>query len=360
MSGDQGSDENCWESCAELCRKKKAGADIDKMARFFRRLAQFPLTRPLRACASPRGSFSRRRVLRGTPLTRATRDFRRPRSDARSHAALRFFRDLASGNRRVQFSVTPPPSRPHDRVLPDTMLKRKLKQWLGENAPGPGVSVKTETEVPGCATPPLPSASAVNRYPSLKTKLLGPKMEPQHGHGSPESRKENGAGDGNEGAYTSPYASTSNLAAAAAFATGLPCGKKMEDSEKFKPQSPTRLARMQTSGEGSDRCESPKPNNAGAGTGRQKPLTPKPSRVKPSPSKPARPQNSGGSLPGSSDDAGSDEPVPETDEEVARRLHQEFNCAPVRQSRGRNAREFVAEQATDEVHGTDPGILPSC
>ena len=210
------------------------------------------------------------------------------------------------------------------------MLKRKLKQWLGENEPG--VLIKREADVPGCSTPELPrspSSSAVNRYPSMKTKLLGPKLEPP---GSPDSAKENG--DGNKGAYASAYASTSNLAAAAAFATGLPCGKRVREMEKFKPSSPGKTARVQSAAslDGSDRCESPKP--------RSKPPTPKPSRVKPSP-KPK--QTTSNSVPASSEDSG--EPKEETDEEVARRLHQEFNCAPVRTSRARGGKQCAAEAA---------------
>jgi hypothetical protein len=225
------------------------------------------------------------------------------------------------------------------------MLKRKLKQWLGENEPG--VLIKREADVPGCSTPELPrspSSSAVNRYPSMKTKLLGPKLEPP---GSPDSAKENG--DGNKGAYASAYKTTSNLAAAAAFATGLPCGKRMREMEKFKPSSPAKTTRVQSAAslDGSERCESPKP--------RSKPPTPKPSRVKPSP-KPK--QTNSASVPASSEDSG--EPKEETDEEVARRLHQEFNCAPVRTSRSRGGKQCAAEAAEDPVHGTDPGILPSC
>jgi hypothetical protein len=63
-------------------------------------------------------------------------------------------------------------------------------------------------------------------------------------------------------------------------------------------------------------------------------------------------------VPASSEDSG--EPKEETDEEVARRLHQEFNCAPVRTSRSRGGKQCAAEAAEDPVHGTDPGILPSC
>ncbi|MDA9098792.1 hypothetical protein N9L76_07640 [bacterium] len=231
------------------------------------------------------------------------------------------------------------------------MLKRKLKQWLGEHEPG--VHVKMEPDVPWCSTPELPrspSSSAVNRYPSMKTKLLGPKLEPP---GSPDSAKENGDVNGSKGAYASEFKSTVNLAAAAAFATGLPCGKKMREQEKFKPSSPMKTTRVQAeaSADGSERCESPKPN------GRSKPPTPKPSRVKPSPAKP-KPGNSYNSGPASSEETG--EPKEETDEEVARRLHQEFNCAPVRQSRSRGGKLCAGEAAEDPVHGTDPGILPSC
>jgi hypothetical protein len=76
--------------------------------------------------------------------------------------------------------------------------------------------------------------------------------------------------------------------------------------------------------------------------------------VKPSP-KPK--QTTSNSVPASSEDSG--EPKEETDEEVARRLHQEFNCAPARASRGRG-RMGAQEAADDPVHGQDPGILPSC
>jgi hypothetical protein len=229
------------------------------------------------------------------------------------------------------------------------MLKRKLKQWLVENESD--VFVKMEAEIPGCSTPELPrspSSSAVNRYPCMKTKLLGPKLEPP---GSPDSAKENSYGNGNKGAYASAYASTVNLAAAAAFATGLPCGKLKREMEKFKPNSPAKTARAQSTAslDESERCESPKP--------RSKPPTPKPSRIKPSP-KPKQTTSNSNSVPASSEESG--EPKEETDEEVARRLHQEFNCAPVRASRVRGGKQCGAETAEDPVHGTDPGILPSC
>ena len=77
--------------------------------------------------------------------------------------------------------------------------------------------------------------------------------------------------------------------------------------------------------------------------------------MKPSP-KPK--QQTSASVPASSEDSG--EPKEETDEEVARRLHHEFNCAPVRTSRSRGGKQCAAEAAEDPVHGTDPGILPSC
>lgn len=245
----------------------------------------------------------------------------------------------------VDASIAPP------RALVVVMLKHKLKRWLHENEPDGG-GVKPEPGSPRMSTPPLPrspSGSAVNRYPSLKTKLLGPKLEPASPGGSNDSSKENGrVCNGNEGAYTSPFASTQNLAAAASFATGLPCGKRARDYEKFKPASPAKVARVRDEAlEADARAESPKPSN------RSKPSTPKPAKPRPSP----KPKPSGG--PASSGGSDGSEPKEETDEEVARRLHQEFNCAPARASRGRG-RMGAQEAADDPVHGQDPGILPSC
>lgn len=232
------------------------------------------------------------------------------------------------------------------------MLKHKLKQWLIKHEPE---ACKVEPGSPRSTTPPLkrtPSMSAVNQYPSLKTKVLGPKMEPTSP--SEDSSKENGRPDGEKGAYSSAFASTSNLAAAASFATGLPCGKRKADDVPFKPSSPVKTVRVVESEEPESRPTSPKPAPS-----RSKPPTPKPSRAKPSP----KPKPAAGSAgPSSSDatDAGADEPKEETDEEVARRLHQEFNCAPMRTSRSRGAKPCAQEVAEDSVHGQDPGILPSC
>ena len=102
------------------------------------------------------------------------------------------------------------------------MLKRKLKQWLAVNEPG-ALPVKTEPpgSPPTCVTPPLPrspSTSDVNKYPSLKKKILGPKMvdaDHPHAESPTTSSKENASTLGNK--YSSNYASTSDLAAAAAF-----------------------------------------------------------------------------------------------------------------------------------------------
>ena len=115
------------------------------------------------------------------------------------------------------------------------MLKRKLKQWLGENEPG--VLIKREADVPGCSSGTPALAFVVGGQPVPEHEDQDPRPEAR-APGSPDSAKENG--DGNKGAYASAYASTSNLAAAAAFATGLPCGKRMREMEKFKPSSPAR------------------------------------------------------------------------------------------------------------------------
>ena len=58
-------------------------------------------------------------------------------------------------------------------------------------------------------------------------------------------------------------------------------------------------------------------------------------------------------------------PLPyRTDEEIARRLHAEFNCAPMRTSRSRRTMDLEDRRdggtPEDPVHDNDPGILPSC
>ena len=104
--------------------------------------------------------------------------------------------------------------------------------------------MKTEPgSPPTCVTPPLPrspSTSDVNKYPSLKKKILGPKMvDADHPHAeSPTTSSKENAGNSTLGnKYTSTFASTTDLAAAAAFATGLqPSKRKREFDEPFGPR----------------------------------------------------------------------------------------------------------------------------
>ena len=67
---------------------------------------------------------------------------------------------------------------------------------------------------------------------------------------------------------------------------------------------------------------------------------------------------------GGGDDGEPKEPKEETDEEIARRLHAEFNCAPMRTSRSRRTMDLENPRdggtPEDPVHDNDPGILPSC
>ena len=190
-----------------------------------------------------------------------------------------------------------------------------------------------------------PSTSDVNKYPSLKKKILGPKMvDADHPHAeSPTTSSKENAGNptlGNK--YTSTFASTTDLAAAAAFATGLqPSKRKREFDEPFRPTSPPNI-KKERSDDGSDRAKSPKPNKP---TTKPKPRTPKASE------KTAQKSDNG-------------EPKEETDEEIARRLHAEFNCAPMRTSRSRRTMDLENPRdggtPEDPVHDNDPGILPSC
>ena len=231
------------------------------------------------------------------------------------------------------------------------MLKYKLKQWLAVNEPG-ALPVKTEPgSPPTCVTPPLPrspSTSDVNKYPSLKKKILGPKMvDADHPHAeSPTTSSKENAGNSTLGnKYTSTFASTTDLAAAAAFATGLqPSKRKREFDEPFRPTSPPNI-KKERSDDGSDRAKSPKPNK------------PKP---KPKPRTPKASEKTSQK----SDDGEPKEPKEETDEEIARRLHAEFNCAPMRTSRSRRTMDLENPRdggtPEDPVHDNDPGILPSC
>ena len=227
------------------------------------------------------------------------------------------------------------------------MLKYKLKQWLAVNEPG-ALPVKTEPgSPPTCVTPPLPrspSTSDVNKYPSLKKKILGPKMvDADHPHAeSPTTSSKENAGNSTLGnKYTSTFASTTDLAAAAAFATGLQPSKRKRDRRAIPPTSPPNV-KKERSDDGSDRAKSPKPNKPKP---KPKPRTPKASEK-------------------TSQKSDDGEPKEETDEEIARRLHAEFNCAPMRTSRSRRTMDLENPRdggtPEDPVHDNDPGILPSC
>ena len=244
------------------------------------------------------------------------------------------------------------------------MLKRKLKQWLAVNEPG-ALPVKTEPpgSPPTCVTPPLPrspSTSDVNKYPSLKKKILGPKMvdaDHPHAESPTTSSKENASTLGNK--YSSNYASTSDLAAAAAFATGLqPSKRRREFDEPFRPSSPLSVKKERSDDGGSDRAKSPKTNKPKQ---KPKPRTPKPaSQSGPqSPRQAKRVTNLDAET-----ESEPKEPKEETDEEIARRLHAEFNCAPMRTSRSRRTMDLKDRRdggtPEDPVHDNDPGILPSC
>ena len=234
------------------------------------------------------------------------------------------------------------------------MLKYKLKQWLIKHEPE---ACKVEPgSSPWSTTPPLkrtPSMSAVNQYPSLKTKVLGPKMvEPTSP--SEDSSKGERTTRRREGRVFLRLRVHVQPRRRASFATGLPCGKRKADDVPFKkPSSPVKTVRVVESEEPESRPTSPKPAPS-----RSKPPTPKPSKRN-HPLNRSRPRLRRPVLLGVAT-RGRMRTVEETDEDIARRLHQEFNCAPMRTSRARGAKPCAQEVAEDSVHGQDPGILPSC
>lgn len=283
------------------------------------------------------------------------------------------------------------------------MLKHKMKQWLSDHQPDTlrSCGVKAQPSSPRSMTPPLlldspsttsggknddstrkissssvteversPSNSAVNMYPSLKSKILGPKMgAPSSPLSNTNSMKENtlngiGATASANGASSlgRSFSSTTDLAAAAAQATGLAFHSKRKREDSPTKPSPIKVVRVKedynfdgakpATTNGGSRYSS-KPSNGGVSS---------------------KPYTSNG-VGFNSRDSGAvtvtvvkeDEKeeglnsMEETDDDIARRLHQELNCAPVRHSRSRRnvscAQETMAE---DPVHGQDPGILPSC
>jgi hypothetical protein len=183
----------------------------------------------------------------------------------------------------------------------------------------------------------------VNQFPSLKTKILGPKLE------QPECDVTAVAAE-----VTAPRSPFSpSLAAAAVAATGIAASKRKFTEDVFQPD-PARLAReLQRERDAANK-------------------SPKPKAPRPSPKPKTSTSSAAAALAGKSgggDGDGGDggdggvggEPREETDEEVARRLHQEFNCAPMRQSRSRRDVSNCAREVMEDAnHGQDPGILPSC
>lgn len=279
------------------------------------------------------------------------------------------------------------------------MLKHKMKQWLSDHQPEAlrcGAKAEPSSPTFTSTTPPLrespsaatgattnkisagiaegdksPSNSTVNQYPSLKSKILGPKMAV--GASSPSSNvsinssKENrldgaaAAGTGSGGAGGSllgkSFASTTNLAAAAALATGLHSKRKRDDSP-VKP-SPIKIVRVKEDYDYNVDAPAPAPAAVAPALAATTTTSSKPSSH--SSQNAFRLAESAVKNEEKNEVEEEAAPVEETDDDLARRLHQELNCAPVRTSRSRRhtscAQETVME---DPVHGQDPGILPSC
>ena len=271
------------------------------------------------------------------------------------------------------------------------MLKHKLKQWLSDHQPEVlrGIRPAAEPSSPTSMTPPLrdpgpsavtaattdvvidsknssgsmstvaeksPSDSAVNQYPSLKSKILGLKM------GVPASKESlvGGAGASLQG---KSYASTTNLAAAAALATGLHSKRKREDAvvkpspikivrvkEEFDGEKPDKPATTTSPSKGSKPPSSQSTVKSTSGSKGAK-ITGKPS---------VKAEDGSVKTEDGSTEEGTATPPKETDDDIARRLHQELNCAPMRTSRSRRNISCAQEVVEDPVHGQDPGILPSC
>jgi|AntAceMinimDraft_5_1070358.scaffolds.fasta_scaffold25788_1 hypothetical protein len=294
------------------------------------------------------------------------------------------------------------------------MLKHKMKQWLSAHQPEAlRIGAKEERGSPTSTTPPLceslcvtatatvtatagvivmstqkvsaaeaergryASTSAVNQYPSLKFKILGPKM----GGPSPSSNacKENSheeaAGVLGASWLAKSTSSTSNLAAAAALATGLHY-KRKRDASPVKP-SPIRIVRVK------EDYDYDYGKRAGAAAAARNPT----GSLNQSNADALRPPNpasksilshavkkevavaaaaaaaavAAAAAAEEEQEDEEDDPVEETDDDIARRLHQELNCAPMRQSRSRRNISCAQESVIDDpVHGQDPGILPSC
>ena len=289
------------------------------------------------------------------------------------------------------------------------MLKHKMKQWLSDHQPETlrSCGVKAHPSSPRSMTPPLPldspsstfeggknddstaarkissssgteverspSTSAVNIYPSLKSKILGPKM------GAPSSPLSNSMKDNTvngNGATTSAngasslgrsFSSTTDLAAAAAQATGLGFHSKRKREDSPTKPSPIKVVRVKEEDYydfdgGKPTTNGGSRNNSSKPSGSKPPSGSRPSGSKQPPSSGTNVRNGAAVKDEKAEDAQGGAPkVEETDDDIARRLHQELNCAPMRHSRSRRniscAQETMAE---DPVHGQDPGILPSC
>jgi hypothetical protein len=256
------------------------------------------------------------------------------------------------------------------------MLKLRLKQWLEVHEPAalpakppaaldilrcPKYTMPPLRETPGSAAPdapprlPSPTSAAGNQYPSLKSRILmGTNSSKENDDAATELGKRK---------LSSPRASTTNLAAAAAAATGLHFKRTRRNEGPVA--SPIRVVRVKDE-------DLIRPASAA----RPRP-PPKPSLTNPNDSDPVKSEIALAILAAAESldaaaaadaaaeaeikegDASEDPSAEPTDEEMAWKLHQEFNCAPARNSR-RGRKSCAQEVAECPAHGADPGILPSC
>ena len=279
------------------------------------------------------------------------------------------------------------------------MLKHKMKQWLSDHQPETlRVCSKAEPSSPTSTTPPLPLGfpgtangtldnsetkkltaeapraaaarspcpnSAVNQYPSLKSKILGPKMGapvPPFSNNA-TTMKENSVNGASLLGGKPSFSSTTNLAAAAALATGLHSKRKRDGDSPVKP-SPIRIVRSKEDYDYDYGKPAMTTTNAAAAALQS------PSKSSNKPPTSIKPEENSEeatkvlALAAALEESEEEEAAvkEETDDDIARRLHQELNCAPMRQSRSRRniSCTEAAMAAEDAVHGQDPGILPSC